>query len=401
MSCLEKKFAFGIQLESFTAQTCDDQWKPSKFMASASHEMFKLVELDALSVYWDTGTEIFRDLPLNDLCKKMTLSGIGRHEFILMPSNLRVRLKRNCSVTSLQSLNQPRIVCDLLIDRLEFELRHAQYVQCCKVLENLSQFGRHKFKPQRQWKFAGERIIAEIKEKRNVGNWPFVIQRARELIMYVRYYKEHLINPTKSAVIKLELNRMESYFELEELMVLRSIAMQQISKEKISFRRWYNDFFSWWSTKDRWNQFKTTRDVREKSPEQGILAMLIKARRERMIRKEDMLSIQLIYTLKNGYFRLSTSSNTETTESSNILLEFELLDTVVEVWKSNSIRDWLKLQISVGNVMARDRSAIFFQRSLRGSAPHNEAPLFDFVSKRYFCVSSNEVNKHYSNLLGL
>jgi hypothetical protein len=101
-------------------------------MASA-HEMFKLVELGAFSFYWDTDTEIYRDLPLIDLRKKMKHSGTERHEFILMPSNLHVHLKQNCSATSLQSLNQPRIVCDLLIDRLEVEVRHAQYVQCWRL----------------------------------------------------------------------------------------------------------------------------------------------------------------------------------------------------------------------------------------------------------------------------
>jgi hypothetical protein len=70
MSCPGKKFAFGFNFESFTAQTCDDQWKPSNCMASA-HEMFKFVELGAFFVYWDTDTEIYRDLPLIDLRKKM------------------------------------------------------------------------------------------------------------------------------------------------------------------------------------------------------------------------------------------------------------------------------------------------------------------------------------------
>jgi hypothetical protein len=45
------------------------------------------------------------------------------------------------------------------------------------------------------------------------------------------------------------------------------------------------------------------------------------------------------------------------------------------------------LQLSVGNVLVRDRSAIYFQRSiLHASVPHNDAPLFNFVSKTNFCV---------------
>jgi hypothetical protein len=373
------QFAFGLRIHSFTAQTCDNHWEPSHFVASSHETMFKLVELEALSVYWDTCTKIFADLPLDERCKNMKHSGIDRHEFILMPSNARARLKRNCSTNSLQSLNQPRLTCDLQIDRLEAEFRDTQYVQCCKALENMHRFRQRRFNPRCQWKFAGECIIAEIKKKRKVENWPFIIRQAREIIFYVRNYKEYLLNPTKDEVIKLELQIIESYFQLEELLIFRSIAMQQISKEKNVFRRWYNNLFCR-SREENWDHYSITHTAHEERLEHEILEMLGEARRESLIRKEDMLSIHFNFSLKNGSFRLSYSRKTETTESCDTLLELELLETAVKIWKSNSIRDWIKLHVNVGNVLIRDRSTIYFQRSLHGSIPNNVASLFDFVS---------------------
>ena len=352
-------------------------------MASGQEIMFKLAEIDAFSVYWDTCTEMFADLPLNEFCQKMKYSSIERHEFIIMPSNARARLKRNCSTKSLHSVNQPRIACDLQIDLLEVECRESQYAQCCKVLEMMLRFGRRRFEPRRQWKFAGELVIAEIKKKKKVENWPFVIRRAREIIIYVKYYKEHLINPTRAEVFHLELERIECEFDLEELLVLRSIAMRQIYKERNVFRRWYNDLSSWWSTEENWNHFTISHNVIENRLEHEILEMLDEARKESLIRKEDMFSIQLNFTLKKGCFRLSSSPKTETTESFNTLLELELIDTHVEVCKSNSIRDWIKLRVSVGNALVRDRSTIYFQRNPNGSTPLDEAWLFDFVSKHF------------------
>ena len=52
-----------------------------------------------------------------------------------------------------------------------------------------------------------------------------------------------------------ELERIDLEFDLEELLVLWSIALQQIYKERNVFRRWYYDFFSWWSTEENWNHF--------------------------------------------------------------------------------------------------------------------------------------------------
>lgn len=60
-------FALGITVESLTAQSCDDNWMP-KFMSwESGGTMFKLMELQALAVYWDMKADLLGDMPLGEL----------------------------------------------------------------------------------------------------------------------------------------------------------------------------------------------------------------------------------------------------------------------------------------------------------------------------------------------
>ena len=79
-------FACGVRVESLTAQTCDENWIP-KFMAATNNgTMFKLVELDRLSVYWDTADEMYSALPVAELSTRMMKPcSSDKHEFLLAP----------------------------------------------------------------------------------------------------------------------------------------------------------------------------------------------------------------------------------------------------------------------------------------------------------------------------
>lgn len=386
--CPGKVTACGLHLKSFTAQTCDKHWETSKRASHSQEIVYKLVELDGLAVYWDTAPDIFSDLPLVDLCKNMKRCLIHRDAFILAPTHGCARLKRNSVGTPLQSLEQPRIQCDFSLDQVNVEFRDIQYHQICKTLEMLSRQGLHRFNPGNQWKYAMERVMAEIHGRKKVENWPFVIQRIRDILLYVRSYKEHLLNSSAAEEFQLERERIESEFELEELMTLRSIAVRQIFKSRNVLQRWYGDFLAWWHSNESWNQLTGNELIIKKTAEHEILDMLEEARNDNLIQKEDMLPIQCNFTLKQGCFRLSSCpSGTEVYQSSNLLMELDMKETIVEVWKSHPRIGWIKLDVSVGNITLCDRITTFFQRSAN---PGDAAPLLHFVSRLFFKHNSGK-----------
>ncbi len=343
--------------------------------------MYKLLELDGLAVYWDTNTELFSELPQDILSTRlMQPCSVERNEFLLAPVSGYAHLKRNCSSKPLRSLNQPRVACDFQLERVNIELRDIQYhqlVQCCRSLELLSrglQFRRFRvdsdveFHPTRQWKFAGQCIISEIRKKNRSRNWFYTVNRAKEISMYVRSFKEHLLNPIGvTAESKLHRERIESELELEELQVLRSIAMQQIAKAKTKsdpslvdssssaanstlFQRWFS---SWWSAED--SSSDTPQTANEDRVEHEILETLEDAMRDNTVRQRDILPLQLSYTLKQGLVRLSTCRRTETGQSWSTLLELEC-DNVIQNWESRPRLKSHKFHLSLGNVWVRDCS---------------------------------------------
>ena len=287
--------------------------------------MYKLFELDRLAIYWDTKTDLFSELSINELTQRMKQPCTSDiHDFLLAPVTGHAHYKRNCSQKPLRSLTVPRIACDFQLDRVNVELRDVQYhqiVQCCRSLELLSrglQFRRWRLDsdvPDRaiqRWKFACQCILSDIRKKNRGRNWSFVNQRVRDILMYVRSYKDYLMQPAAMTIeSKLERERVELEMDLEELQILRSIAMEQIPTAVVpsdgpsssadlpadATSQSTSWFSSWWTVDNSTNQSSANE---ERRMENEILETLEDAMRDTTVRQRDFLPLQLSCTLKQG-----------------------------------------------------------------------------------------------------
>lgn len=61
--------AFGVTMESLTAQSCDSVWTPGFSQWESSGTSYKLVEMQKLAVYWVglDREEMFSNVPLSEL----------------------------------------------------------------------------------------------------------------------------------------------------------------------------------------------------------------------------------------------------------------------------------------------------------------------------------------------
>lgn len=287
--------------------------------------MYKLFELDRLAIYWDTRTELFSRLPISELSERMKQPcSSDIHDFLLAPVTGHAHYKRNCSQKPLRSLNVPRIACDFQLDRVNIELRDVQYhqiVQCCRSLELLSrglQFRRWRLDSDvaepaiQRWKFAYQCVLSDIHKKNRGRNWSFLNQRVRDILTYVRSYKDYLTHPAGVALeAKLERERIELEFELEELQILRAITMEQISTSTVpsggpsssgdpqadAASQSTSWFSSWW-TVDNSTSHPSANE--ERRMENEILETLEDAVRDTTVRQRDFLPLQLTCTLKQG-----------------------------------------------------------------------------------------------------
>lgn len=122
----DHRFACGINIESLSARSCDANWQPGYTTAWTNDSAsFKLVELEAMSFYWDPlhNHETFGDISSNELAEaiskcKLTTS----HQFVVSPVCAQAHLKRDRSETPLRTRSRPRLVCDLILNEVQLTL---------------------------------------------------------------------------------------------------------------------------------------------------------------------------------------------------------------------------------------------------------------------------------------
>lgn len=134
----DHQFACGITIESLTAKSCDANWMPGYTTAwikdSAS---FKLVELTAMSFYWDEMKDKrkFGDISPNELAQEFSSLA---HQFIVSPVSAQAHLKRDRSETPLRTRSRPRLVCDLILEEVQLTLNDVSgfvaSIDSCSVL---------------------------------------------------------------------------------------------------------------------------------------------------------------------------------------------------------------------------------------------------------------------------
>ena len=183
-----------------------------------------------------------------------------------------------------------------------------------------------------RWTFASRCVLNDVRRRARGRNWTFASQRARDIVSYVRSFKEHLLNPVGvSSESKLQRERIEGELELEELHALRDIAMQQIQAVRSQQQGKTTEQQSSGVQND--STTSGQQSASDERVENEILETLEDAMRDNTVRQRDILPLQLSYTLKQGLVRLSTCRRTETGQSWATLLELELTN-VVQEWES-------------------------------------------------------------------
>lgn len=129
------RFACGITIESLTAESCDSNWTSS--FNTNQQLSFKLVELNALSLYWDP---LIRDETLSETHSKELADVIShikfQHEYIIQPVSAQAKFKRDRSVSALRTRNRPRLTCDLVWNEIAISLSDVSIIKVMYLLLN-------------------------------------------------------------------------------------------------------------------------------------------------------------------------------------------------------------------------------------------------------------------------
>ncbi|KAJ8974057.1 hypothetical protein NQ317_002303 [Molorchus minor] len=246
-----QSIAFGITIESLTAQSCDSNWIPG-FITGKSDESFKLLDLKNFGLYWMivNDEELMSNFTLAKLAEAMSPNQTRRStkNYIVPSVSAQAHLKRNRSTQPLRS-NTPRIVSDLILEEVLLTLVDWQYnqiVTCVRGLDHIARLRSYRRQP------------AICKPR---ATWESCLQKARENVKYVQICMKLLITPTASltAEEKKTKENVEWNRDYDDLKVLRQLAMSSVklpdsnpnngkSTGRSMLVNWFPTWMGWYSS---------------------------------------------------------------------------------------------------------------------------------------------------------
>lgn len=251
-------FSVGLTLKELSAVSTDSEWNPT-FIQSTSSTTHKLAVLGALSVYWNTDSELLgtgrgsdigaeaQGIGHNELMERLknSIDSGGASQFMLRPVSGRAGLELDKS----GKYDRPAIKARLLFDELGFVLDDDQYRDALMLVDLFHYFIRHqeykKFQPKsrpkenpRAWlRFAGEAVLKKIHERNRRWSWAYIKERRDDRISYIQTFKKKKRDETLSTEETQELERLEWRYNYEDLRFWRSLARNQLRKENVGVQK--------------------------------------------------------------------------------------------------------------------------------------------------------------------
>ncbi|KAK6332723.1 hypothetical protein TWF696_002747 [Orbilia brochopaga] len=243
-------FALGFTLEEFSAVSTDENWQPI-FIQGNVATTHKLGRLSSLAIYWNTDT---------------TLLGSGRHEdilsefprliakqnqpsenqqFVLKPVSGEARLELCKTPTH----DTPKLKARMLFDEIGFVLDEHQYRDSLMLIDLFHFYIRHqqykKFRPKvtlkedtRAWlRFAITSVLSEIHEKNRKWTWAYFKERRDDRLKYIRLFKKKKKSEPLPPNEADELKKLERKLSYEDLRFYRSLARNQLRKERVVVKK--------------------------------------------------------------------------------------------------------------------------------------------------------------------
>ncbi|RVD82950.1 uncharacterized protein DFL_007357 [Arthrobotrys flagrans] len=243
-------FALGFTLEEFSAVSTDENWQPI-FIQGNVAVTHKLAKLSSLAVYWNTDTELLghnaHENVLTEFPRLIATSSqpAELQQFILKPVSGEARLEL-CKTPSRET---PKLKARALFDEIGFVLDEHQYRDALMLIDLFHFYIRHqqykKFRPKsplmddpKAWfRFAIAAVRDEIHEKNKKWTWGYFKERRNDRLSYIRLFmkkkKTEPLTPSEAD----ELKKLEWRLSYEDLRFYRSLARNQLRKERAVVRK--------------------------------------------------------------------------------------------------------------------------------------------------------------------
>ncbi|KIR30243.1 vacuolar protein sorting-associated protein vps13 [Cryptococcus deuterogattii LA55] len=248
----EHPFAAGLTLNEFKAVSTDANWVEA-FIHDSLHGVHKLVQLEALAIYFDTDTESLEKGPDRSetiQALKDMLDGSHKHQYILKP----VTGEARAIINKHMSNDTPKFDAQVIFDEIGVVIDRDQYRDVLSVIDVFHFYRRthqyHKFRPseeefkanpaQARLKFALEAIRSEVHERNRRWSWAYLQERRDTRKQYVDLFVKKLALPEGKQLPVDEaaaLSGIEVKSSYEDIRFFRSVARAKAKKDAATRRK--------------------------------------------------------------------------------------------------------------------------------------------------------------------
>ncbi|CAD5206105.1 unnamed protein product [Bursaphelenchus okinawaensis] len=268
-----RPFAAGITLGSLDFKTTDKDFKAT-IHKETLQIFYKLVNLQDLSIYWNSHSELISDLSERKAIRKALLETIGTAEkrlqdykYILEPIRMDARLKLNQKPESDNSnWTIPKVDLGVEMERLALCIGRYQYQDILLFMEAQERFNLAstylKYRPhlneykghyKEWWRFAYTCILEEnIRRKKNNWSW----HRMKKHRNLVKEYKKSWVRKQTEKNLPSEITNIienaEKKLDVFNLNIARQQAEMEIDRKNLTRledqpQGWTGWAKSWWS----------------------------------------------------------------------------------------------------------------------------------------------------------
>ncbi|GAB1605844.1 hypothetical protein Ahia01_000866700 [Argonauta hians] len=254
-------FAVGVSLEDLIFLTTDQDWNPC-IIKDAATQIYKLIRLDSLSLYWCSRTTLYEELPREEALNLLKENVAGSKT----TTNYTYMIKPICSVAHLKlhtkpeedEFTIPKVFLTVIFDNIALSLSKNQYDDVLELLESFERMATsalyRKYRPDvplrgnyaRWWKYAYECILEEtVRRRRRMFSWAHIHKHRTIMKQYKEAYVKKLANKSFNAKI---IEESENYLDVLCILLMRQQA--EVSAKKIHRKEskqnkgWFGGWFS-------------------------------------------------------------------------------------------------------------------------------------------------------------
>ncbi|CAJ0587158.1 unnamed protein product, partial [Mesorhabditis spiculigera] len=200
-------FVSGVRIRKMTVQTTNHHWKSGFVEPQEGVNVFKKLELQGFSFYWNSGQPLSKDInTVKELQNLLAPEDAGKNTYIIEPCSIELRMEKNASKFPLKGDPAiPRFKFWLRPEKIVVELSRRQMSELRALNREWSRFERarthRKWRPvanvmgnaREWWRFAYDRVLDDTRRTNTRKTWSFALTRARHLNAYARAYRRRLI----------------------------------------------------------------------------------------------------------------------------------------------------------------------------------------------------------------